>query len=91
MVVYTVALSYVLLLLCFLLYRHIINRINEIFIFKEVDTHLKKGLQQREKPVASKRQALKDALVKGKKHLLPKKCTEGFVDKAPDEAIKKNT
>lgn len=39
-----------------------------------------------EKPV-NKRQASKDALRKGKGHLVPKKCSVGFVDKAPDEAI----
>lgn len=38
---------------------------------------------------ADKRQVLKEALQKGKGHLLPKKCTEGFIDKAPDEAIDK--
>lgn len=56
-------------------------------IFDVVDTPAE-ALQQPEK-VVDKRQALKDALRKGKGHLLPKKCTEGFVEKAPDDVIEK--
>lgn len=36
-----------------------------------------------------KRQVLKSVIQKGKAHLLPKKCTGEFVEKAPDEAIDK--
>lgn len=40
--------------------------------------------------MVDKRQALKDAIQKCKGHLLPRKCTEGFIDKAPDKAIDKS-
>lgn len=45
-------------------------------------------MNTKEKP-ADKHQALGEALRQGKGHLLPKQCTDGFISKAPDEAIEK--
>lgn len=51
-------------------------------VFDEVGTPVE-AVNPRETTV-TKRQALRNALWKGKAHLLPKKCTEGFVDKAAE-------
>lgn len=54
-------------------------------IFHEVDTPV--GAPDY-KPI-DKRQALKDVIRRGQKHLLPKKCTETSLDKASPEVIEK--
>ena len=62
--------------------------VNELAeIFDVVDTPAEAFEKQEKQPV-DKRQVLRDAIrQQGKAHLLPKKCTEGFVDKAPDNKI----
>lgn len=54
-------------------------------IFDIVDT----PAPQQESESTDKRQVLKDAIRRGQKHLLPKKCTDASLDKASPEAIEK--
>lgn len=54
-------------------------------IFDNVDTL---PPQHQDKPI-DKRQALKEAIRRGQKHLLPKKCTEASLDKASPETVDK--